>query len=100
MPVPDKFKNKPVIRVGLELYWKAFQDLSTDRDIGMGIGPIPWSAIHAWGSRNRIYGDDFERLLMMIRGLDSVYMDKQAKKSKGKLGKSKSFKKPKGMRSS
>jgi len=100
MPVPDKFKNKPELKSGLELYWKAFQDLSSDRDIGMGIGPIPWSSIHAWGSRNHIWGDDFERLVMMIHGLDAVYMDKQAKKSKSRMGKGKgSFTKTKAMRS-
>lgn len=101
MPVPDRFKNKPVLRSGLELYWKAFQDLSSDRDIGMGVGPIPWSAIHSWGARNHIWGDDFERLVMMVRGLDAVFMEKQAAKNKkgGKMGKAKSFK-PKGMRSS
>lgn len=99
MPIPDKFRDKPTVKSGLELYWKAFQDLSSDRDIGMGIGPIPWSSIHTWGSRNHIVGDDFERLVLMIRGLDAVYMDKQATKSKGKIGKTKSFTKPKAMRS-
>ncbi len=99
MPLPDKIKNKPKILVGLEIYWKAFSDLSSDRDVGMGIGPIPWRAIHEWGLRNNIRGDDFERLVLMVRGLDAVYIEKQAKKSKGKMGKG-SFSKPKAMRSS
>ena len=99
MPVPSKIANRPEIKPGLELYWKAFQDLSSDRDVGMGIGPIPWVSVHAWGARNHIWGDNFERLVMVIRGLDSIYMDKQGKKSKGKIGKSKSFSKPKGLRS-
>ena len=101
MPLPDKIKNKPEIRIGLDLYWKAFQDLSSDRDIGMGVGPIPWSAMHSWGARNRIRGDDFERLVMVLRGLDNIYMEKQGKKTKGKMGKGKAFTttKTKGMRS-
>ncbi len=98
MPLPEKIANKPTIGVGLDLYWRAFQDLSSDRDVGMGVGPIPWSAMSAWGARNRIRGDDFERLVLVLRGLDSIYMDKQSKKSKGKMGKSKSFSKTKAMR--
>ena len=99
MPLPDKIKNKPEVKFGLELYWKAFQDLSSDRDVGMGVGPIPWSAMSTWGARNHIWGDDFERLVMVLRGMDSIYMDKQGKKSKGKMGKGKSFNKAKAMRS-
>ncbi len=101
MPVPDKIKNKPEIKTGLDLYWKAFQDLSSDRDIGMGVGPIPWSAIHSWAARNHIWSDDFERLVLVLRGLDNIYMEKQGKKTKGKMGKGKSFTttKPKAMRS-
>lgn len=99
MPLPDKIKNKPEITTGLDLYWKAFQDLSSDRDIGMGVGPIPWSAMHTWASRNHIRGDDFERFVLVLRGLDNVYMEKQGKKSKGKMGKGKKFTKTKAMRS-
>jgi hypothetical protein len=91
MPLPDKIANKPTIKIGLDLYWKAFQDLSSDRDIGMGVGPIPWSSIHEWGRRNHIYGDDFERLVQVIRGLDAVFMEKQGKKVKGKMGGNREF---------
>jgi hypothetical protein len=100
MPLPERIANKPEIKPGLELYWKAFQDLSSDRDVGMGVGPIPWTAMHNWAARNHIRGDDFERLVMVLRGLDAVYMDKQGKKARGKMGKSKSLSKAKGMRNS
>jgi hypothetical protein len=101
MPVPDKIKNKPEIKPGLDLYWRAFQDLSTDRDVGMGVGPIPWLAIHAWAERNYIRGDDFERLVLILRGLDNIYLEKQAAKdkSKSKLGKKQGFNKSKALRS-
>jgi hypothetical protein len=98
MPLPDKIKNKPEVKLGLELYWKAFQDLSSDRDIGMGVGPIPWSSMNEWGARNHIRGDDFERFVAVLRGMDSIYMDKQSKKAKGKMGKSKGLSKAKAMR--
>lgn len=100
MPLPQSIRDKPKILVGLELYWKAFSDLSSDREIGMGIGPVPWRAIHEWGLRHNIVGDDFERLVLMVRGLDAVYIEKQASKRKTKMSKGKgNFSKSKAMRS-
>jgi len=88
MPLPDSIIDKPSLVNGLEFYWKAFSDLSSDRDIGMGEGPIPWSAIHQWGTRNKIWGDDFERLTMIIRGMDEVYLNKRSSDQKKRMGKS------------
>ncbi len=100
MPVPDKIKNTPTLSMGLHMYWKAFQDLSSDRDVGMGIGPIPWSAMSAWADRNGIRGDNFERFVTIIKGMDTVFVEHSSKKSKGKMGKGKgSFTKAKAMRS-
>ena len=84
MPVPDKIKNAPLLNIGLLFYWKAFQDLSSDRDVGMGIGPLPWSAMHSWATRNCVSGDDFERFVMILRGMDTVFVEHMGKKSKKK----------------
>lgn len=82
MPLPDKFKNKPKLGVGLEMYWRAFTELSGDRQVGMGEGPIPYASIHHWGVRNQIYGDDFDRLVAVIRGVDASYMEARNKAHK------------------
>jgi len=74
MPLPEKIRNKPRLRFGLDLYWKAFSDLSSDRAIGMSEGPISWRAIHLWGKRNNIVGDDFERLVSILRTMDDAYL--------------------------
>lgn len=89
MPLPDSIKNKPLLITGLEIYWKAFVDLSTDREINMAEGPIRWESIDRWALRHGIWGDDFERLLTIIRGLDGVYIEKQAKKRESKKPRSK-----------
>lgn len=95
MPLPDRIKNKPMVRPGLDFYWRAFNDLSGDRDIGMGIGPIPWCAIHDWAVRHQVYEEDFDRLVLILRGLDAVFMERQGAKSKKKMGKGKGgFDKP------
>ena len=98
MPLPERIRNKPTLRIGLEFYWKAYRDLTSDRDIGMGVGPIPWQAMNNWGIRNHVYGDDFERLVITLQGLDKVFMDRQGKKNKHKSPMSGgTFEKPKVM---
>lgn len=95
MPLPDSISNKPQLNVGLEVYWKAFVELSADRGIGMAEGPIPWSSMNSWAIRHDIWGYDFDRFVAVLRGLDEAYLDKRAKTQKKTLGKSKgSFKKP------
>ena len=84
MPLPDKIRNKPRLRYGLDLYWKAFADLSSDRMMGMTEGPISWRSIHAWGERNCILGDDFERLVSIVRTMDETYLKFRSSESKDK----------------
>jgi hypothetical protein len=45
-----------------------------------GAGPIPWSAIDRWATRNGIDDpDDFAELVACIRALDRVWLEQQAK---------------------
>jgi hypothetical protein len=82
MKLPEKVADKPEIIAGLDLYWKAFTDLMSDRDVGMAEGPIPWSAMSEWATRRRIFGDDFERFVYILRELDSAYMEHRGKEMK------------------
>ncbi len=95
MPLPDKIANKPTLNEGLFFYWQAFADLSTDRSLGMAEGPIPWSAIDRYGYRHDIWSDEFDRLVYIIRGLDSEYLKIRASKNKKALGKTGKIGKPK-----
>jgi hypothetical protein len=61
---------------------EAFRDLSTDREIGMGRGPIPWSAIHLYGERYGLVKDDFDRLVRIIRAMDGAYLSYFAEREK------------------
>lgn len=85
--LPDRIANKPVLRVGLEIYWRAFWECSTDRDIGMAEGPIPWSAINAWGQRYGFTGEEFERLVLILKALDSEYIEERTKTHKKAMNK-------------
>lgn len=91
--LPDKILNKPHLLIGLDFYWRAFWECASDRVIGMAEGPIPWSSIDRWALRYGVEGDDFERLVLIIKVMDEAYIEyrnKSNKKSMDKAMKSKS----------
>jgi hypothetical protein len=60
----------------------AFRDLSTERDCSWSLGPIPWTAINAWGRSRGLRGPvllEFERL---IRAMDDAYMPIEGERMK------------------
>lgn len=58
-------------------------DLGTDRQLGMAVGPIPWSSIDRWGRRHGcVDPDEFDDLVAIIRAVDSVYLDEAEKRAK------------------
>jgi hypothetical protein len=58
---------------GLLPWLDAFWELSTERHIGMGPGPIPNSAIGHWAQKLVI--DEPSMFLACIRAMDKVYLD-------------------------
>jgi hypothetical protein len=53
----------------------------------MGPGPIPWSAVKAWGEHHGFLGADFDYLWEMVSAMDHEYLsyaEDKRKKSKGK----------------
>lgn len=57
---------------GLEFYMSSFQELGTSRQISMGVGPIPFTAIVEY---SKIYDvGEFEEFLYVIRKMDETYL--------------------------
>lgn len=71
----------------MELYRRAFRELTSDRPVGMAPGPIPWSSIDRWAARHGITGEQFEDLVCMVRAQDDEYMQHQRDSKKSKKGK-------------
>lgn len=71
---PEVFFNQPRIEECNAFYWEAFQDLSTERQIGMGIGPIPRSATMSYASESGLFGDAAEQFASIIRMVDVEYL--------------------------
>lgn len=66
--------ERPSIRRDLRLFLRAFDELNSEREIGMGFGPIPWRAADRWARRWGIEGATFEDLWFFVRELDSEWL--------------------------
>jgi hypothetical protein len=85
MEPPTWFVERPEIEPHLQFHWEAFHELSTERQIGMAMGPIPRSAIKAYADEFAMTGDEFDEFNRIIRAVDNEYMGMiHEKKSNGK----------------
>lgn len=73
-PVPDAILNKPHVKMGLGLYWRAFEELSSCRQVGMQEGPIPWTAIAWWCQLNEVIGHQRRMVFRHVRQMDIAYL--------------------------
>lgn len=75
-------ESRPELPADLQLFLDAFHDLSGDRQIGFGaVGSITFTAIDRYAERHGIEGDDFERLKLLIKELDGVFLDHVQKRA-------------------
>lgn len=81
-PLPDRIQNAPSLWPGLELYYTAFMDLMSTRQIGFsGIGPIGWDKIQLYARECGMDADQTEALHNHIQAMDSHYMAYYNKKN-------------------
>lgn len=73
-PLPKWAENEPVLCPGDEFYIKAFFDLSSCREVGMGIGPIPWRDILTYAIFFGLEEDLIDPFIQIIREMDSGYL--------------------------
>lgn len=81
-PLPQAIANAPVLTLGLEFYYTAFLDLTTDRAFGYGEGPIPWSSVERYCDRYGVQGEDREDMHHHMRAMDQAYLEHRGKQSK------------------
>ena len=79
---PRALLNRPAIKRHHLLIWDAFHALSGDRQIGMMVGPIPFSAIDRYAARLGIVGEEFERFHALLTAMDAVHQKHLADKMK------------------
>lgn len=74
MPIPKAIQNAPTLALGLELFYEAFQELSSSRTIGWSEGPIQRSEISLWARDIELSKDLTDELHFYIREMDSAYL--------------------------
>ena len=74
MEPPDAYYKQPEIHPTNQFYWDAFAELSSERQIGMGLGPIPRSAIKAYAEEFAVVGDSLDLFMSIIRRADNEFL--------------------------
>ena len=73
--------NAPKLRQGLELFYGAFWDLSTERQIGFGaVGQIPTTKIDEWADRYELNWNQREALKACVRKMDRTFISHVSEK--------------------
>lgn len=74
--VPAQYYEQPDLSEGdLGTHWQAFSDLGTERQFGMGIGPIPRSKVIEYGEQELLLRDDaLDDFVSIIRRADGEYL--------------------------
>lgn len=68
--IPD-----PPVMTSTDLWFlEAFYDLSSDRSVGMAVGPIPYTAIIAYVQYWQYDDQTAYMVIEIVKALDSVYM--------------------------
>jgi len=74
-PRPQWLREAPSLLPGLDFYFTAFNELTTCRAIGMGVGPIPWNVVQEYADRQGLDDEERQCLLHLLRAMDNAYLD-------------------------
>jgi hypothetical protein len=84
-PIPKKILDAPTLIQGLELYYFAFFDLLTSREMGMGgCGAITWQTVNDYAIFHQFSEEQRSDLHHHIVQMDTVYMKWVAEQQKKK----------------
>jgi len=81
LPLPQKIQHAPELHPGLELYYGAFFDLSTCRQVGFGVSPIPWNVIADYAQVYQFDDDQVDDLFHFVRHMDHTFINHQSKRT-------------------
>ena len=83
--LPDRIANAPTLGPFQEVYWQAFQDLTSSRSTGFSVGYIPWGAMRDYVQWHDFDKETAEDFFLILRIMDRAYVEwceKQRKDSK------------------
>lgn len=80
--MPRKIADAPELWPGLEVYFEAWMQMDSCRQVGMSIGPIPWTAIEQYAKAMDLDDQQTARMHRLLRAMDRVYLDWVNKRKK------------------
>lgn len=71
--LPETAQDKrPSLLPGLDIYLNAYNELQSDRSIGMAAGPIPWYSLIRWAEFHGMTDpDDVDVLIRYVRAMEA-----------------------------
>lgn len=83
--IPDKFLNAPEVYPGLDMFYAAFMDMTSCRELGYGqIGPVNWLTVQRYCEVYGIAGEQREDMFYFVNKMDREYLNWLDKKRKRK----------------
>jgi len=79
--LPLFVQKMPHLREDLHWIAEAFYRMTSSRQIGFGVGPIPLTEIDAYIRLFGLLDDDIERFYRLITALDAVYVKWTSKRA-------------------
>ena len=71
---PEGFYDRPEVEPHLAWLWSAFWELSTERQLGMAVGPIPGSKIREYlRDEMELVGAEYDRARAIMRKADDAW---------------------------
>ena len=84
-PLPKSLRDVQPVQAHQKLYLLAFQDCTTCRQVGMGLGPIPWTAVREWCTAARLSEIESDEVWFVVTRIDEAFLKHSAEQmSSGK----------------
>lgn len=83
--LPDWYVQEPPLLPVSSFFLSAFFDLTTERQLGMAPGPIPWSSMLLYARQRDLDAEIFDAFAHVIRVMDTAYLgwlNEQAEKQR------------------
>jgi hypothetical protein len=85
-PIPEQFLNAPELFSGLDLYYMAFMDLTSCRQLSQGVmGPISWANLQSYCNEYGIHGEQREDLFYFTMKMDEAYLKNNMKRAETEM---------------
>lgn len=72
--LPDSIQNAPRLFEGLGLYYTAFMELTSCREMGNIVGPLNWLTIQRYCEVHEIEGEQCEDMHFFLSHMDSAFL--------------------------